>query len=152
MGWFHRYVSGSLQGDFNKTQIRKKLLALKTRYINNAKNNRKALWKHHDRVLFDLSNIFWNEPFAQETQGIDCDISATSVRSKVIEFFKLNLGSDFMKKNAHLVPSKKSEDLEKKWLQVGKGELELLISKYDLLNEEARAVIEAMKKSIRSES
>lgn len=149
---FHSYVSGSLQGDFNRTQIREKLRALKTKYINNAKNNRKSMWKHHDRVLFDLSNIIWNEPVARKTEGIGCDISTTSVRSKVIEFFKLNLGPDLVIKNAHLVSSEMSEDLEKKWLQVAKGELELLISKYDLVNEEARAHIEAMKKSILGDS
>lgn len=62
------------------------------------------------------------------------------------------MGPDLVIKNAHLVSSEKSEDLEKKWLQVAKGELELLISKYDLVNEEARAHIEAMKKSIRGDS
>ncbi|GMH07062.1 hypothetical protein Nepgr_008902 [Nepenthes gracilis] len=164
---FREFIKRSLHVDLDKRQIMNKVRRLKKKYENNVKKNRSL--SGHERDAFDLSKTIWgtkrnsnavviNQDDNNAKPGINLKASGEDIDVKMavplnfpreIYFGKdiagMGLDENIVKEGLKLLDSNKRAELDEKWRTLKLAEVELYLKRVDLVREQTRLILDAMK-------
>ncbi|EXB31415.1 hypothetical protein L484_014842 [Morus notabilis] len=170
MNAFYDFIKKSLHIDATKTQLSDKVRRLKKKYVNNLKKKYNPT-KPHELEAFQLSKKIWGSrepksngtaksnqkgkselllspaaPAEIETTAIDRKAGPSASLSELIRFDK-SLPEHVVKQGLDLISESKKAELEAKWRMLHIAEFELFVKKSQLISEQSKLILEAIKPS-----
>ena len=168
MNAFHDFIKKSLHIDATKTQLSDKVRRLRKKYGNNLGKKKYNPTKPHELEAFELSKKIWGSeepksngasksnqkgkselvsaPVEAERAEIDPKAGISVSLSGIIGFDK-SLPEHVVKLGLALIPESKKAELEEKWKNLNIAELELFVKKSQLVSEQSKLILEAIKSS-----
>ncbi|KAJ0083080.1 hypothetical protein Patl1_10985 [Pistacia atlantica] len=164
---FHDFIKKLLHVDVTKTQVMDKIRRLKKKYENNLGRGKKGedrtFSKLHERQAYDLSKKLWgnestsgvlesaaksngkskknqNQKGSRAKEGEKMDIDNDKKGSLSLEEFVINQGLD-------MIGGAKKAELEERWKKLQIAQLQLFVERNDLIKEQTKFILEAMKSS-----
>lgn len=170
MNAFYDFIKKSLHIDATKTQLSDKVRRLKKKYGNNLKKKYNPT-KPHELEAFQLSKKIWGSgepksngtaksnqkgkselllspaaPAEIEIAAIDRKAGPSASLSELIRFDK-SLPEHVVKQGLDLISESKKAELEAKWRMLHIAEFELFVKKSQLISEQSKLILEAIKPS-----
>ncbi|GMG98923.1 hypothetical protein Nepgr_000763 [Nepenthes gracilis] len=143
---FRDLIKKSLHVDFDERKIMDMVRRLVKNYANNVA--KKRVLSIHEKNTFGLSKMNNSNAHGDSVEvklaGPQC-FSEDAIFSK--EIVGMGFDENFVKKGLKLLESSKRAELEEKWRKVKMAEIELYLKRADLVCEQTKLILDAMKTS-----
>ncbi|KAM3739234.1 hypothetical protein ACB098_08G009600 [Castanea mollissima] len=144
---FYEFVKESLHVEVTKAQLVDKMRRLRKKYRNNAGRAKKGkeppFSKLHDRKTYELSNKIWGC-----ADGVSVSVSVSGrCLNGMLSFNKdvMVLDETLIKRGLELIGEQKRLELEERWKRVELAELQMYVTRAELIRDQASWILEAYK-------
>ncbi|XP_058189373.1 probable transcription factor At1g61730 [Rhododendron vialii] len=138
MGEFYELIKQSLSVDASRNQFLDKIRKLKRKYsTNNAEKGERAIFSRpHEHKCFELSNKIWGDGGRKEDTGVDGNGKNVSARARKTQ-----------ENRKEVALGEKAKELEKKWQIWHADEAALHLRREELIEEQKKLTLDAIKAS-----
>ncbi|XP_059624517.1 STOREKEEPER protein-like [Cornus florida] len=154
MGAFYEYIKNYLHVVPLRKQLTDKMGRLKKKYSKNAGKGRNPFFsKPHERKIFELSKKIWG--------GVEVAAASGGVKASGENFLSMyprlneslqwanhalsESGRKLLEEGMTLIGSAKAKKMEEKWRNLQIHEMELYLKHVDLIHQQTKLVLDAMK-------
>ncbi|XP_031251646.1 probable transcription factor At1g11510 [Pistacia vera] len=174
---FHDFIKKSLHVDLTRTQLMDKIRRLKKKYENNLGRGNKGedrnVSKLHERHAYDLSKKLWGNGTKKNQNQKESSESLALFKAELNDGAKMDIDNDkrgslnsekemllfdksvgmagleefVINQGLHMIGGAKKAEVEERWKKLQIAQLQLFLEWNDLIKEQTKLILEAMKSS-----